>query len=160
MNKKLLTIAAFAVLFALVVVTGCKKDPDPEPSEPIQLVAPDSSIIRHFPEDVMDYEFNFTTDRPLNWVKGMYDYDTTGVAGHVATYPDTLFFVALDTLDPRVNLYNYKGSFTIPGDSFISPYDVIRFKISFEAGSTTFKPGQNYPAGIVSATKEFRVDIR
>lgn len=160
MNKKLLTFFAFAALVALVTITACKKDETPAPTEPIQLVTPDSSIVRQFPDDVMDYEFNFTTDRPLNWVKGMYDYDTTGIDGHVATYPDTLFFVKLDTLDPRVNLYNYKGSFTIPGDLYISPYDVIRFKISFEAGSTTFKQGQNYPAGIVTANKEFRVDIR
>ena len=160
MNKKLLSLSVFAVLLALATFTACKKDETPAPSEPIQLVTPDSSIVRQFPDDVMDYEFNFTTDRPLNWIKGMYDYDTTGIDGHVATYPDTLFFVELDTLEPRVNLYNYKGTFTIPGDSFISPYDVIRFRISFEAGSTTFKTGQNYPAGIVTANKEFRVDIR
>lgn len=160
MNKKLLSLSVFAVLLALATITACKKEEEPSPSEPIQLVTPDSSIVRQFPDDVMEYEFNFTTDRPLNWVKGMYDLDTTGVPGHVATYPDTLFFVKLDTLDPRVNLYNYKGTYQVPGDSLILPYDVIRFRISFEAGSTTFKTGQNYPAGIVTANKEFRVDIR
>jgi hypothetical protein len=119
---------------------------------------PDSSIVHLFPGDDLSLQVKFTTDRPINWVKGMYDIDSLNQTGYVATYPDTAFFVKLDTVEPRVNLYTYTGSYHIP-DS-LDPYDVIRFRISFEAGKSTFVTGQNYPAGIVGAVKEFRIDLR
>ena len=78
--------------------------------------------------------------------------------GYVATYPDTLFLVPLDAIDPRVNLYTYSGSYHVP-DS-LNSYDVIRFRVSFDAGSNTFTTGQNYPAGKVSSVKEFRIDVK
>ena len=158
MNKKQLAIASFLLLSILAYTSGCKKDSTNEPLEPIAFVQPDSSIEHVFAGDSQALEIKFTTDRPINWVKGMYDIDSLNQTGYMPTYPDTLFFIKLDTLDPRVNLYTYTGSYYVP-DS-LNPYDVIRFKISFQAGKTTFTTGQNYPAGITSATKEFSIVVR
>jgi hypothetical protein len=159
MNKKILAFSTF--LFSAMVIafmSSCNKDGVTEPLEPISFIQPDSSIERLFPGDSQAFEIKFTTDRPINWIKGMCDIDSLNQAGYVATYPDTAFFVKLDTLDPRVNLYTYTGTYHVP-DS-LNPYDVIRFRVSFEAGKTTFTTGQNYPAGIVGAAKEFRIDLR
>ncbi len=158
MNKTIFSVFAAAVFSGILIMSSCKKDVAGEPLEPIALVAPDSSVTRPFPGDVVPIEIKFTTDRPINWIKGMYDMDTTNSSSHVATYPDTLFFNQLNTLDPRVNLYTYTGSFTVPDSA--DAFDVIRFKVSFEAGSTTFVTGQNYPAGIVGSTKEFKLVVR
>jgi hypothetical protein len=158
MKKQFIAFAGVVALAFVLVLNSCKKDETTLPLEPITLVQPDSSIIRQFPGDVMPFEIQFTTDRPINWIKCMYDTDTTHMAGYVATYPDTLFFVKLDTTDPRVNLYTYSGSYFVPDT--LDPYDVVRFKVSFEAGKSTFTTGQNYPAGIVGFSKEFRIDVR
>jgi hypothetical protein len=158
MTKKILASAILLSLLALSFLNSCKKDAAGEPLEPISFIQPDSSIQRLFPGDSLKLEIKFTTDRPINWVKGMYDIDSLNQPGYVATYPDTAFFVKLDSLDPRVNLYTYTGSYHVP-DS-LNPYDVIRFRISFEAGKTTFITGQNYPAGLVGAAKEFRIDVK
>lgn len=158
MRKKELLVIGVSVMLALAFVNGCKKDTTSEPLEPISLISPDSSITRAFPGDVVPVEIKFTTDRPINWIKGMYDIDSTNSASYVATYSDTLFFQKLDTLNPRVNLYTYTGSYLIP-DS-LDPYDIVRFKVTFEAGSSTFVTGQNYPAGKVTAAKEFKINIR
>ena len=157
MNKKLLVVAILSVGI-ISFIDSCKKDVASEPLEPISFVQPDSSINRIFAGDNQTLEIKFTTDRPINWVKGMYDIDSLNPTGYVATYPDTLFFVKLDTLNPRVNLYTYNGTYNVP-DS-LNPYDVIRVKVSFEAGKTSFTTGQNYPAGVVGATKEFRIDVK
>lgn len=158
MIKKLVTVILLISVTCLAVITGCKKDTPSEPLEPISLIHPDTSVIRAFPSDIIPVEIKFTTDRPINWVKGMYDIDSTNTTGYAATYPDTLFFQKLDTVNPRVNLYTYTGSYLIP-DS-LDPYDIVRFKISFEAGSSSFVTGQNYPAGKVTSSKEFRIDVR
>ena len=158
MNKKFLVVALVFSVGIFLFISSCKKDIVNEPLEPIFFIEPDSSISRLFPGDNLPVEIKFTTDRPINWVKGMYDIDSLQTAGYIPTYPDTLFFVKLDSIKPLVNLYTYTGSYHIP-DS-LNPYDVIRFRVSFEAGKSTFEAGQNYPAGKVSATKEFRVDLR
>ena len=158
MNKNFLVVALLFSIGVISFISSCKKEVANEPLEPIFFVHPDSSIVQLAEGEDLPIEIKFTTDRPINWVKGMYDIDSLNPAGYVATYPDTLFFQNLDTLDPRVNLYTYNGTYHIPDT--LNPYDVIRFRISFEAGKTTFTTGQNYPAGKVSATKEFRIDIR
>lgn len=158
MNKKFLAVVFLVSVGVISFISSCKKDAANEPLEPISFVQPDSSILRLFTGDDQALEIKFTTDRPINWVKGMYDIDSLNPTGYVATYPDTLFFVKLDTLNPRVNLYTYNGTYHVP-DS-LNPYDVIRVRVSFEAGKPTFTTGQNYPAGVVGATKEFRIDVR
>jgi hypothetical protein len=158
MNKKILAGVSLLSIVLFLCVHSCKKDTQNEPLEPISFIHPDSSIVRKFPGDSLALEIKFTTDRPINWVKGMYDIDSLNQSGYVATYPDTAFFVKLDSLDPRVNLYTYTNTYHVP-DS-LNPYDVIRFRISFEAGKTTFITGQNYPAGLVGAAKEFRIDVK
>src|SRR5687767_7360910 len=103
MNKNILAIAILLCVGMSLFFSSCTKETQNEPLEPITFVQPDSSILRLFPGDSQPLEIKFTTDRPINWIKGMYDIDTTGQAGYVASYPDTAFFVKLDTLDPRVN---------------------------------------------------------
>lgn len=158
MNKKIFIAIPLLAFIAVSVISGCKQDETNEPLEPISLIAPDTSVVRPFPGDVVPIEIKFTTDRPINWIKGLYDIDTTNTTGYVPSYPDTLFFSRLDTLDPRLNLYTYTGTYTVPDTS--DAFDVVRFKVSFEAGKTSFTTGQNYPAGIVTATKEFKLVVR
>jgi hypothetical protein len=158
MNQKFLSFAVLIIPLLLSFICSCKKEMQNEPLEPISIIHPDSSVVRLFPGDNLSMEIKFTTDRPINWIKGIYDIDSFNTTGYIATYPDTAFFVKLDTIDPRVNLYTYTGSYHVP-DS-LNPYDVIRFRVSFEAGKTTHTTGQNYPAGIVGAAKEFRIDVR
>ncbi|MCW5908678.1 MAG: hypothetical protein KIS94_12520 [Chitinophagales bacterium] len=158
MKKILFIVSASALVLSVLFIESCKKDDPKLPLEPITLVKPDTAIIRQFPGDVLPIELTFTTDRPINWINCMYDIDSTHTTGYVATYPDTLFFVKLDTLDPRVNIYTYTTSYYVPDT--LNPYDVVRFKVSFEAGKSTFTTGQNYPAGIVGFSKEFRIDVR
>ena len=147
-----------AIALFVSVITGCTKKAENEPLEPISIVKPDSSITYYFPADSVPMNFKFTTDRPINWILGKYDIDTLQNTGYVATYPDTLFFENLTALDPRVNRYDYKVTYYVPDP--LRAFSHIRFKISFEAGSSTFTTGQNYPAGKVGASKEFRVDVR
>lgn len=141
------------------LMSGCKKDPVlDEPLEPIALIAPDSGTIRAFAGDTIPLEIKFTTDRPINWVKGMYDIDRTGSNGYTPSFPDTLFSVRLDTLDPRVNRYTYTGTYHVP-DS-LPAFSVIYFDLTFEAGKNGFVSGQNYPEGIVTGEKKFKINVR
>ena len=156
--KKLFFAITLVSLIAVSIISSCKKETTSEPLEPISIVLPDSSITFYFPSDSVPMNFKFTTDRPINWILGKYDIDSVQTAGYVATYPDTLFFKDLTLETPRVNRYDYSVTYFVPDT--LRPFDHIRFKVSFEAGSSTFTTGQNYPAGKVGASKEFRVDVR
>jgi hypothetical protein len=160
-NRK--TLSALA-LIALVVITllsinSCKTESNPQPLEPISLVSPDTPISRYFGGDSFPVIIKFTTDRPINWIMGLTDVDTLiDSTNYTPTYEDTLFRKDLTTLSPRQNLYTYTGHYHV-ADSLL-PFSVIRFKVSFNAGSSTFETGQNYPQGIVSYSKEFKVNVR
>ena len=159
MKKRFLVVTILVSAGAIGFINGCKKTEESAPLEPISLVSPDSAITRKFAGDPLPIEIKFTTDRPINYILGKYDIDTVyNNVGYVATYPDTLFFQRLDTLEPRVNRYTYAGTYITP-DTLL-PFDVVRFRVSFEAGSTVFKTGQNYPAGKVFVTKEFKINVR
>lgn len=158
MKNRILFFSVVAMALGACLVNSCTKTTTGEPLEPISIVNPDSSIVFRFPSDSVPMEFKFTTDRPINWILGKYDIDSVQTAGYVPTYPDTLFFQKLDTVTPRVNRYDYKVTYFVPDT--LRPFDHIRFKVSFEAGTATFTTGQNYPAGKVGASKEFRVDVR
>lgn len=158
MKNKVLFFALALVATGVLLVNSCTKETTGEPLEPITIMLPDSTITYYFPSDSVPMKFKFTTDRPINWILGKYDLDTTRTNGYQATYPDTLFFQKLDTLDPRVNRYEYAVTYFVPDT--LRPFDHIRFRVSFEAGKSTFTTGQNYPAGKVSSSKEFRVDVR
>lgn len=158
MKNRILFLAVVSFALAISLMNGCKKKEESAPLEPISLVSPDTAIQRLFAGDALPLEIKFTTDRPINYILAKYDIDSSQTTGYTATYPDTLFVQHLDSLEPRVNRYTYTGSYTSPDT--LRPFDVIRFKVSFEAGSTTFKTGQNYPAGKILVTKEFRIDVR
>lgn len=151
-----LTLIAFV---ALILISSCKKSDNSQPLEPISLVQPDSPITRHFGGDSFPVVVKFTTDRPINWIMGLTDVDSLiDSATYTPTYPDTLFRTDLTTLSPRQNLYTYTGTYHI-ADTLL-PFSVIYFKVSFQAGSTTFETGQNYPQGIVTQYKEFKINVR
>ncbi len=153
--------AGFAMLafVAAMLFSSCKKTTNDQPLEPISLVLPDSPITRHFAGDTFTVQIKFTTDRPIDWILGQVDVDTLiNATNYVPTYPDTLFHLDLTTLNPRQNLYTYTGTYKVADT--LPPFSVIYFKASFQAGSTTFETGQNYPAGIVYQYKEFKVNIR
>jgi hypothetical protein len=158
MKNRILFSLLVVIALGIFVTNGCTKKTENEPLEPISLLKPDTAITRKFAGDQLPIEIKFTTDRPINYILGKYDIDSVQTVGYVATYPDTLFFQKLDTLNPRVNRYTYTGIYTT--SDTLRLFDVIRFKISFEAGSNIFKTGQNYPAGKVSFSKEFRIDVR
>jgi hypothetical protein len=161
MNKKLAFFASIIFLLGIAAINGCKKEEDATPvTEPITIVRPDSSAVRLFPGDSLPIEANFLIDRPINWILCRYDYDTAGIAGHVYTYPDTLFLTRLDTINPRTNQFTVSNIYRLPVDSIVGPYDIVRFRMEVNAGKATFTPGQNYPQGIVSYQKEFRIDVR
>jgi hypothetical protein len=156
--------AGFAIValvtFTLLSINGCKPDGTPsEPLEPISLVSPDTAISRYFGGDSIPITVKFTTDRPINWILGLVDVDTLiDSTNYTPTYPDSIFSKDLTTLNPRQNLYTYTGTFHV-ADTLL-PFSVIRFKISFQAGSAVFYTGQNYPQGVVAYTKEFKVNVR
>jgi hypothetical protein len=159
MNKKIIAIVALLVFGVFAFISSCKKNTTSLPLEPISLIQPDSGIIRAFTGSSNPIQIAFTTDRPINWVRGLVDIDTLIDSTHYTpTFPDTLFAIRLDTVNPRINLYTYTGSYKVPDT--IPAFSVIRFRISFEAGSVTFKTGQNYPQGLVSTTKEFKFNVR
>ena len=156
--------AGFAIIafvtVTLLSINSCKNDSAPaEPLEPISLVSPDTAISRYFGGDSFPVTVKFTTDRPINWIMGLTDVDTLiDSTNYTPTYADTLFKQNLTTLSPRQNLYTYTGTYHVNVN--LLPFSVIRYKISFQAGSATFETGQNYPQGVVSYTKEFKVNVR
>jgi hypothetical protein len=78
--------------------------------------------------------------------------------GFLPSYPDTIFVLKLDTADPRTNLYTYTGVYFI--DPTLKPFSIIYFKFAFTAGKPTFTPGQNYPKGVITGDKTFKVNVR
>ncbi len=160
MNKRILFAALALIVFAgLMVLDSCNKSNPSEPLEPISLVKPDTLINTNFAGDSVPVEIKFTTDRPINWILGLCDIDTMiDSTNYTATYPDTIFLQDLTKLNPRQNLYTYTSTYHVP-DSLI-PFSVVRFKISFQAGDASPVYGQNYPVGVVSATKEFVINVR
>ena len=159
MNRKIIAFALVLIFGVVAFIGSCKKTTTSLPLEPISLIQPDSGIIRAFTASSNAIKIAFTTDRPINWVRGLVDIDTLiDSTNYTATYPDTLFAIRLDTLNPRINLYTYTGSYIVPDT--IPQFSVVRFRISFQAGSVTFRTGQNYPPGLDSATKEFKFNVR
>ena len=162
MNKRK-TLGGLA-LIALVTLTllsinSCKTDNNPQPLEPISLVSPDTPISRYFGGDSFPVIIKFTTDRPIDWIMGLTNVDTLiDTTNYTPVYTDTLFRKDLTTLSPRQNLYTYTGTYHV-ADSLL-PFSVIYFKVSFHAGSSTFETGQNYPQGVKSYSKEFKVNVR
>jgi hypothetical protein len=157
--RKLFAALALTVVIGSVFLNSCKKNNPSEPLEPISLVKPDTLITTNFAGDSVPVEIKFTTDRPINWILGLCDVDTMiDSTNYTATYPDTIFLQDLTKLSPRENLYTYSTTYHVP-DSLI-PFSVLRFKISFQAGDASPVYGQNYPVGVVTATKEFVINIR
>jgi len=151
-----LTALIVSLLGACNKETGGNGSP---PLVPIYLLSPDSAITTVIAGDSSAIQIKYTTDRPIDWILGLYDVDTlVNSPNYVPTYPDTLFSKSLYNLNPRLNLYTYSGSFTVADT--IRPFSIIRFKTLFVAGDTVFHNGQNYPAGIVSGSMEFVINVR
>ena len=157
--RKIFAGFVLVAFVAAILLSSCKKTTNDQPLEPISLVQPDSPITRHFGGDSFTVQIKFTTDRPINWILGQVNVDTLiDSTNYTPVYQDTFFFQNLTTLNPRENLYTYTGTYYVADT--LPPFSVIYFKASFQAGSSTFETGQNYPAGIVYQYKEFKVNIR
>ena len=158
-KRKFFAGLALLAFVAVMLISSCKTESNPQPLEPISLVQPDSVISRHFGGDTFTVQIKFTTDRPINWILGQVDVDSLiDSTNYVPTYPDTLFNQNLTTLNPRQNLYTWTGTYHVADT--LPPFSVIYFKASFQAGTSQFETGQNYPQGIVYQYKEFKVNIR
>ena len=155
------TFFAAVVLFVLCIaaISGCNKDGTKLPLEPISVVKPTGGIGNPFSGDTVPIEVAITTDRPINWVLCVYDVDDSSIntVPYVPTFPDTLFFVNLQNISPRVNLYTAMQTYHVP-DTLVQ-FSTVKFKVSFQAGAATATYGQNYPIGVVSAQKDFILHV-
>jgi hypothetical protein len=137
MNKLNYKIAFTIFAIAVLTVFGCKKTTDETViNEPITLVSPDSATVYLFPSDTLPVHIKFTTDRPISYVKGMYEVNETGAASYNYTYPDTLFAINTDTL--QNNLYEYKGVYRLP-DSLQNTGTIVRFKVNMKAQTLSYE---------------------
>jgi len=157
--KKTFLFAGFSLALMLVgFLNGCKQDNPSEPLEPISLVQPDSAITQHVYGDSTPIQLKFTTDRPITWIQILYAIDTSGNINNTpALYPDTLYYKVFSVDSPQHNLYTYTGLFLFPPS--LPDYSVVYFDASFNAGDASFVVGQNYPAGIVTGDKKFKIVV-
>ena len=156
--RKVFAASFFIAFVAAVLITGCHKSENNQPLEPISVLQPDSPIVSAFDTGMVPIQLKFTADKPLNYVIGFYDVDTLiNDSTYVPTFADTLFYVNLQSLTPRINLYSWTGNYTVPGA--LVPFSVVRFKFMFTAGSNTGTAGQNYSVGIDTATKQIQINI-
>lgn len=145
-NFRTISFAVIASVLTVALLQACKKDDENTAYyEPISIREPDSLAVRKFPGDTLAIRIEFTTDRPITWVKGMYDIDSLHPAGYVPTFPDTLFFIRRDTVLPRSNKYTYTGSYIVPDT--LSPYSVVRFNVSMRAYTLNY-------------SKQFKINVR
>jgi|JI9StandDraft_1071089.scaffolds.fasta_scaffold134195_2 hypothetical protein len=145
MEKKFL-VAVVIACSLVYFISGCKKETKDVVLEPITLVKPDTLSLTSLAGKVIPVEVKFTTDRPISFVTGKYEIDTTQSASHVYTYPDTLFAVQLDSDNTKLsNKYSYSGSYTIPDT--LQPNTIVRFRVDMKAQTLNYQ-------------KEFKVTIR
>jgi len=134
MKKIILAISALLVATSLLLVSSCDRNTnDLSISEPITILAPDTNISYVKSGQILPFKVKFVTDRPFNYVKCMYEIDSTGkraVADY--TYPDTLFYTVLDTDATKYsNKYIADTVYHVP--ALIKSNSVIRFRVSFKA---------------------------
>lgn len=135
--RKAVWILSFTIAIIAIAISSCKKETDTDNTfEPIALIKPDSATTYLLPSDTLPIHIKFTTDRPITWVKGMYEVNATGSAAHNYTYPDTLFAMAIDTLN--TNLYEYNTVYRLP-DSLQNPGIIVRFKINMKAQTLSYE---------------------
>jgi hypothetical protein len=156
MRKTFRDTAVLLTFFGLIIISSCYKDHTTlNIVEPITVVSPDSLNVQYVSKrQIYPINIVFTTDRPLAWVKCMYEYDTTAVT---MTYPDTLFYVILDTIASKLsNKYTYTGSYRVPDT--LPQLSVVRFNV------TMFAKGNpsdiNYPNDTISYNKQFKMVLR
>ncbi|MCW3126667.1 MAG: hypothetical protein JWO03_2325 [Bacteroidetes bacterium] len=147
-----LTVVAISVI-TLFVIHSCKKDTGDGIVEPITINKPDSLIAYNYAGGTQKINISFTTDRPINKVTGMYQVDTIEHPAAWYTYPDTLFYVILDTIPSKLsNKYTYSGTYHIP-DS-LPVLSVIRFDIKMKASGNPSSPDT------VREEKQFKIVLQ
>lgn len=152
--KKQFVVIAFAIIAMVGTISSCKKTESDGITEPITISNPDSTSIFLLPGKEQPIEIKFTTDRPIQYVKGMYEVDSSLMAGHVYTYPDTLFYTKLDSADNtnRVNKYTYTGKYTV-ADTLLGG-EIIRFRISMQAKNP------DVATSVLNYQKEFKITVK
>ena len=153
MRKFLLLSAVCLSLTALFVLDSCKKETSDGITEPITINKPDSLIAYQYAGGTQKINISFTTDRPINYVSGMYQVDTIDHPVGYYTYPDTLFYIRLDSTASQLsNKYTYAGSYRVP-DSLPSQ-SVIRFDIKMKAS------GNPSSRDTVREEKQFKIVVQ
>ena len=154
MRKTLWLCAISLTLLALLVVPACKTTPDDSTSEPITIIKPDSLNLQYVSVgQIQPIHIQFTTDRPIDYAKCMYEVDTSHNASHFYTYPDTLFYTILDSdMTKLTNKYTYTGSYHVPDT--LSTLSIIRFRVNVKASLNPSSPDT------VRYQKEFKLVVR
>lgn len=156
--KKLLWVGTLSVaLISMLAINSCKRDATDSIMEPITIVKPDSLNVNYVVAG-QDQPINiqFTTDRPLIYVKCLYEVDSSKSANHVYSYPDTLFYSVLDSdVSKYSNKFTYTGTYHVPDT--LQAYDKIRFQVSMKAGHN---PSSGNGTTTVSYQKEFLLNLR
>jgi hypothetical protein len=125
-------VASVLAVFFIAFISSCKKETEGEISEPITLVAPDTSLIYKKAGEKQNYTISFVTDRGINYAQALYEIDTLDSINHVYTYPDTLFYENFDSAGKTLtNKHVYFGSYTVPDSTKVGSR--IKFKTSFKA---------------------------
>jgi hypothetical protein len=153
MRKFLLLSAVSLSVISLLVINSCKKDTGDGIVEPITIVKPDSLIAYQYAGGTQKIQIQFTTDRPINNVLCRYQVDSSKNPNFYYTYPDTLFYVILDTIPSKLsNKYTYTGTYHI-SDSLL-PLDVIRFDVKMKAS------GNPSNSDTVREEKQFKIVLQ
>jgi hypothetical protein len=140
MRKVFLIATACISVFILSLIHSCTKSINDGYTEPITVISPDSLVLSNVPAgSVQAINIQFTTDRPILYAKCMYEIDTPGAVVTTHTYPDTLFYLILDTVPGKLNnKYNYTGSYTVPDSA--RALTTIRFDVQFKAALNVSSP--------------------
>ena len=152
MRKFLLLSAASVSVIALLLISSCDKSLNDGIVEPITIVKPDSLTTYLQPGANQSIKIAFTTDRPIDYAKCMYEIDTTQNINHVYTYPDTLFYTILDTVASQLsNKYTYTGVYHVPDT--LKALDIVRFDVKMKASGNPSSPDTLY------YEKQFKISV-
>ncbi len=156
MRKLFWSSMIVATVVGCMMIGSCNKNGDTRTIiEPITLIHPDSPDVKYVGKGVVyPIDIQFTTDRPIAYVRCMYSLDTPA---HLSGYPDTLFYVILDTLASSLsNKYLYHGFYTVP--TTLTKLKTISFDVNMIATGNPSDP--LYPHDTVSVDKRFTMYLR
>ena len=153
--RKLIWYCALPVLFvSLLLIHACSKSISDSTVEPITILKPDSLNTQYVTKGQnQPVLIQFTTDRPIDFAKCMYEIDSSHNVSHFYSYPDTLFYTVLDSDKTKLsNKYTYAGYYHVPDT--LATLDIIRFRVSLKASMNPSSPDT------VRYQKEFKLVVK